>query len=233
MKITYYGHSCVELESKGIKVMVDPFISGNALAGKIDISKLNPNYILLTHAHYDHILDAETIAKQCNAKILSNPEITNYYGNKKIETISMNVGGVFSFGSVGEVKMLQAIHSSSFPDGTYGGLACGYLFKFENRVVYIAGDTALTYDFKLLPFIYGFIDLAVLPIGGNYTMGIEDAITASKFMKVKTILGCHYDTFPVIKIDHVYAKKKFKEEEKELILLSIGKDIQINFAQEI
>ena len=150
MKITYYGHASLSIEINGKNIIVDPFISANELAKHIDVNSLKANYILITHAHGDHILDVETIAKNTDAIIVSNAEIAGYYENKGFKTHPMNHGGTWDF-DFGKVKYVNAIHSSSFPDGSYGGQPGGFVIEAEGKNIYIAGDTALTYDMKLIP----------------------------------------------------------------------------------
>lgn len=226
MKITYYGQNCFGFETKEAMILTDPFITGNELAkDKIDIADLNPDYIFLTHAHQDHTLDAETIAKQADAIIVSNFEIANHYGEKGIETHPMNHGGSWKF-PFGKVKYVNAIHTSSFPDGSYGGQPGGFVFSIGDKTIYMAGDTALTMDMKLIGMEFD-LDLAILPIGDNFTMGIKDAVLASDFIECNNIIGCHYDTFGYIEIDHEGAKKAFDAVEKQLTLLEIGSSYEL------
>jgi L-ascorbate metabolism protein UlaG (beta-lactamase superfamily) len=225
MKITFLGHASLQIEVGGKHIIVDPFISGNDLAKAIEIASLKADYILITHAHQDHILDVETIAKNTGAKLVSNYEIISHYGNKGIEGHPMNHGGSWNF-DFGRVTYTNAIHTSSFPDGSYGGNPGGFIIESEEGNLYIAGDTALTMDMKLIP-MQCKIDLAVLPIGDNFTMGIDSAIIASDFIECDNILGYHYDTFGYIKIDKEIAKSKFLKANKKLHLLEIGKNITI------
>lgn len=226
MKITFYGQSCLGIKIGDINVLVDPFITGNDLAkDKINIKDLKADYILLTHAHQDHTLDAEEIAKNTGAVIVSNFEIANHYEEKGIEVHPMNHGGNWEF-EFGKVKYVNAIHTSSFPDGKYGGQPGGFVIEGEHKNIYIAGDTALTMDMKLIPQRTS-LDLAILPIGDNFTMGVEDAIIASDFVECDKVLGCHYDTFGYIEIDHEKAKRKFFDEGKDLMLLEIGESLEL------
>jgi len=225
MKITYYGHASLGIEMNGTNIIVDPFISANELAKHIDVNSLKADYILITHAHGDHILDVETIAKNTGAVIVSNAEIAGYYEAKGFKTHPMNHGGSWQF-NFGKVKYVNAIHSSSFPDGTYGGQPGGFVIEADNKNVYIAGDTALTYDMKLIS-MRNPLDLAILPIGDNFTMDVDDAAIAAEFLEVTTVLGYHYDTFGYIKIDHEIAKQKFANKHKELILLPVGDSIEM------
>tara|TARA_R100000935_G_scaffold58415_2_gene95435 strand:- start:122576 stop:123256 length:681 start_codon:yes stop_codon:yes gene_type:complete len=226
MKITFYGQNSLALQIGGKHIIVDPFITGNELSkDKVDIMDLKADYILLTHAHQDHILDAEAIAKNTGATIVSNYEIANHYEAKGIEVHPMNHGGSWDF-DFGKVKYVNAIHTSSFPDGSYGGQPGGFVIEGEHKNIYIAGDTALTMDMKLIP-LHTKLDLAILPIGDNFTMGVDDAIIACDFIECDKVLGVHYDTFGYIEIDHDDAKKKFYAAEKDLMLLNIGESIEL------
>ncbi len=224
MKITFYGHNSLLIEILGNYIMVDPFISGNPLyKDKLDIKSLKADYILLTHAHQDHTLDVETIAKNTNAKIVSNYEIAMYYQEKGFNVHPMNHGGNWKF-EFGNLKLVNAVHTSSFPDGSYGGQPGGFVIEGEHKNIYIAGDTALTMDMKLIP-LQTKLDLAILPIGDNFTMGVEDAIIASNFVACEKVLGVHFDTFSYIQIDQEEAKKKFYDAGKDLMLLDFGSSI--------
>lgn len=225
MKITFYGHATIGIEIAGKHLIVDPFISGNPNAAHIDVNALKADYILLTHAHQDHILDVETIAKNNNSIIVSNWEIASYFGNKGFQNHPMNHGGSWIF-DFGKVKYVSAIHSSSFPDGTYGGNPGGFVIEGEHKNIYISGDTALTMDMKLIP-MRTQLDLAIFPIGSNFTMDVEDAILAADFVDCDKVLGCHYDTFGYIVINHEEAKKKFFDAGKDLMLLAIGESIEL------
>ncbi|RZJ52783.1 MAG: metal-dependent hydrolase [Flavobacterium sp.] len=225
MKITFYGHASLGIEVGGKHIIVDPFITGNPQAAAIDINTLKADYILLTHAHGDHVLDVEAIAKNTNAVIVSNAEITSYYAKLGFNAHPMNHGGSWKF-DFGKVKYVNAIHSSSFPDGSYGGNPGGFVIEGEHKNIYIAGDTALTYDMKLIP-LRTKLDLAILPIGNNFTMDVEDAIIASDFIECDKILGYHFDTFGYIEINHEDAIRKFFNKGKDLMLLQIGESIEL------
>ncbi|MDL2144583.1 metal-dependent hydrolase [Flavobacterium tructae] len=225
MKITFYGHASLGIEVGGKHIIVDPFITGNPQAAGVDINNLKADYILLTHAHGDHILDVEAIANRTKAVIVSNAEIAGYYAKLGFSSHPMNHGGSWQF-DFGKVKYVNAIHSSSFPDGSYGGNPGGFVIEGEHKNIYIAGDTALTMDMKLIP-MRTKLDLAILPIGNNFTMDVEDAIIASDFVECDKILGYHFDTFGYIKIDHEDAIRKFFDKGKDLMLLEIGESIEL------
>jgi len=225
MKITYLGHASLAIEVAGKQLIVDPFISPNELAKDIDVNALAADYILITHAHQDHIVDVDAIARRTGAKIISNFEIVTHYGNKGFDGHPMNHGGSWNF-EFGRVTYTNAVHTSSFPDGSYGGQPGGFLLETEEGNLYIAGDTALTFDMKLIP-MQCKLDLAVLPIGDNFTMGVESAAIACDFIECQRVLGVHYDTFGYIVIDHEQAKADFEKVGKELILLPIGDSIAL------
>ena len=225
MKITFYGHASLGIEVGGKHILVDPYISANPKAAHIDVTSLKADYIFLTHAHGDHILDVETIAGRTNPVIVSNAEIAAYYASKGFQTHPMNHGGSWNF-DFGKVKYVNAIHSSSFPDGSYGGNPGGFVIEGEHKNIYIAGDTALTMDMKLIP-LRTKLDLAILPIGDNFTMDVEDAIIASDFLECDKILGYHFDTFGYIEIDHKESIRKFFNKGKDLMLLEIGSLIEL------
>lgn len=226
MKITYYGQSCFMVELAEAKLLFDPFIKDNPLAKDIDINTLQPDYILLTHGHQDHVADAAEIAKHSGAKIISNYEIVTWYGKQGIEGHPMNHGGKWKF-DFGTVKYVNAIHSSGLPDGTYGGNPGGFVVWNEDVCFYHAGDTALTYDMQLIPMSCPAIDFAILPLGDNFTMGYEEAATAANFVDCDTVIGCHYDTFGFIEINHDDAKKHFNNSDIALHLLDVGESMDI------
>jgi len=225
MKITFYGHSSLGIEVGGKHVLIDPYISANPNASHININELKADYILLTHAHSDHILDVEYIANRTNAVVVSNYEVASHFGAKGIQYHPMNHGGSWTF-DFGKVKYVNAVHSSSFPDGSNGGNPGGFVIEGEHKNIYISGDTALTMDMKLIP-MRTKLDLAIFPIGDNFTMDVEDAILASDFVDCDKILGVHYDTFGYIEINHEEAIRKFFDKGKDLMLLEIGESIEL------
>ncbi len=224
MNITYYGHSCFGVEITGKHLLFDPFITPNELAKNIDATTVKADYILITHGHEDHVADAVAIARRTGAIVVCNWEIHVWLQRQGItNTHPMNIGGkkLFDFGSV---KCVNAVHSSSLPDGSNGGNPMGFVIESTDRNFYYAGDTALTYDMKLIG-NYRSIDFAFLPIGDNFTMGIDNAIIATDFINCGDIIGMHYDTFGFIKIDQEDAKFKFRRAGRNLTLLAIGETI--------
>lgn len=226
MQVTYLGHSTFQIQTNGFHLLFDPFITPNQKANRIDASAVKADFILLTHGHQDHMADAEQIAKNNNSTIVSNYEIVSWYGQKGINGFPLNHGGQKKF-EFGMVKFVNAVHSSVLPDGTYGGNPGGFVVWNAETCFYVAGDTALTMDMKLIPMTCPKLDFAILPIGDNFTMGYEDAIIASEFIDCETIIGCHYDTFGFIEIDHQAAQKAFSDKGKKLMLLEIGETIEV------
>ncbi|WP_410221863.1 metal-dependent hydrolase [Pedobacter sp.] len=225
MKYTYYGQSCFLLETSTAKLLFDPFITGNSLAKSIDVNSIEADYILLSHGHADHISDAVSIAKRTNAKVICMPEINTWLEKQGVTNVhEMNYGKYkFDFGSV---RMVWATHSSSLPDGSYGGNPAGFVIDADNLQIYYAGDTGLTLEMKLLAELYQ-LEYAILPIGGNYTMDPADAAIAADYVKCNTVIGVHYDSFPVIAIDKNFALESFKRAQKTLLLPGIGETIDL------
>lgn len=225
MEIFYLGHGCIRVKTMGKTLLFDPFITPNPLAKDIDIMSLKPDYIIITHGHEDHVADAETIAKNTGAKIIANFEIVTWYGQKGVDGHPMNHGGQWQF-DFGTLKMVNALHSSVLPDGTYGGNPAGFVLSNSEGTIYLAGDTAVHQDMQLIPEFFE-LDLAILPIGDNFTMGIDEAVLAAQFVKADKVLGIHYDTFPYIEINKEEAIESFKSKGIELILLAIGSHTSI------
>lgn len=221
MEVTYFGHSCFLVSIGNKKLLFDPFITPNELARDVEISTIKPDYILLSHGHQDHIADVEQIQKQSNAQLISTFEVIKWFEEKGIENgHAMNHGGSWKF-DFGNVKMVNAVHSSSMPDGSYGGNPAGFVITSNEGTLYYAGDTALHYDMKLIPEEFD-IDIAFLPVGSNFTMNIDDAIRAAKFVNASRVIAMHYDTFPHIEIDHDEVLEAAKSSDIELYLLKIG-----------
>jgi L-ascorbate metabolism protein UlaG (beta-lactamase superfamily) len=226
MKITYYGHACFGVTVANRHLLFDPFITPNELAHNIDVKRVPADYILISHGHMDHMADAADIARRTGATIISNYEITVWYNKQGLQkTHPLNLGGRHQF-DFGTVKFVAALHSSSLPDGTYGGNPGGFVIESLEGNFYYSGDTALTMDMKLIgkPAPLSF---AALPVGDNFTMGVEDAIKAAEFVCCNRIFGLHYNTFPPIEIDESAAVAAFRAAGKELLLLRIGESAEI------
>ncbi len=228
MKFTYYGHACFQVEIGGKQILFDPFITGNEMAaGIVNVDEIAADYILLSHGHQDHVLDMESIAKRNDSTVVAAYEVALWANGLGIEKFQpMNHGGKWNF-EFGSVKATNAVHSSVLPDGSYGGNPLGFVIESEAGNFYYAGDTALTLDMQLIPRTSKPLDFCVFPIGDCFTMGYEDAIIASDFVKCDKVIGVHYDTFGFIKIDHYEAKKAFADKGKELIIMEIGESRNI------
>lgn len=226
MKLTYYGHACFAVEIGETTLLFDPFITPNPLAAKIDLNQVTADFILVSHGHGDHVADLEALAKRTRATVIAPFEVGSWFEKKGLENVqSMNHGGA-TRQSFGTVKLTAAIHSSSMPDGSYGGNPCGFIVESSSGTFYYSGDTALTMDMKLIG-ESSKLDFAVLPIGDFYTMGIGDAVRAAEMVGVRRIVGVHYDTFPPIKLDHAAARKCAQTAGQELLLPKIGETIAL------
>jgi L-ascorbate metabolism protein UlaG (beta-lactamase superfamily) len=220
MNIKHYGHSCFSFKTQNTEFIVDPFITGNPLAAHVNIKNIKADFILVTHGHQDHILDVVEIAKNTDAKIISNFEIATWFENNGLENLhSMNFGGTYTFQD-GTVKMVPALHSSMLPDGSNGGNPAGFIIKSEGNTIYYAGDTGLSMEMELIGRLDQ-PDLCILPIGDTYTMGVEDAIICSDMVRCNKVIGMHYDSFPQLEIDKEASKRKFAAANKELILMTV------------
>lgn len=225
MKLTYYGHSCFAVVVNRFTLLFDPFITPNELAKTVDVNKVAADYILVSHGHEDHLADAAGIAKRTGATLISNFEIATWFSGQGVKTHPMNHGGAAKF-DFGRVKYVNAIHSSTLPDGSSGGNPGGFVIESAEGNFYYSGDTALTMDMKLIG-ESSKLDFAVLPIGDFFTMGITDAVRAAELAGVRKIVGVHYDTFPPIAIDHAAAQQCAEASQKELYLPKIGETIEI------
>lgn len=224
MKIIYHGHSFVQLKSDQYSILIDPFITGNP-ATKTKADELKCDYIVLTHGHGDHISDAITIAKRNNATIIASFEIANYTGSHKVNAHPLGIGGGYNF-PFGRVKLTIAHHSSSFPDGTYAGNPSGVIINMEGKTVYHAGDTGLFYDMKLIGEMNK-INVAFLPIGDNFTMGIDDAVKATEFINAEITVPIHYNTFDIINANPEDFKRKVESIGKKCTIIGIAESMEI------
>lgn len=221
MKVNYLGHSSFLLETSGKRILIDPYISPNELAEDINVNDINCDYILVSHGHSDHVADLVNIANRTGAQVISSFEIVEWLRKQGIANgHPMNIGGSWDF-DFGTIKMTYACHSSSLPDGSYGGTAAGFLIKTEGKTYYYSGDTSLTADMQITGELND-IHHAFLCIGDNFTMGVDDAIIAAKYINCKKIIGMHYDTFGYIKVDHEEAKEKFDKAGLSLSLMKIS-----------
>jgi L-ascorbate metabolism protein UlaG (beta-lactamase superfamily) len=226
MQVTFLGHSSFIFRlSQGDVLVMDPFVTPNEAARGIDVANIKGNYVFLSHGHFDHVADAEAIARANDATIVSTYEIATYYGGKGLKHHPMNIGGKWDFGKF-SAKAVNAVHSSVLPDGTYAGNAMGYVIEDKQQRFYYSGDTALHIDMQLIGNLSP-CPLAFLCLGDNFTMGVEDAVWAAKYVKAKKVVGMHFDTFPYIKINHEKAVAAFAAEGIQLILPEIGQTFEV------
>jgi len=220
MNLTYYGHACFSVALGRHTLLFDPFISPNPLASGVDIQCIAADYILVSHGHGDHLADAAAIAKRTGATVIAPFEVAQWLGKQGAPKIHPINHGSCQF-DFGRLSLVAAVHSSSLPDGSYGGNPGGFVVESEAGNFYYSGDTALTFDMKLIAERTR-LAFAALCIGGNFTMDVDDAIHSAKFVACENIVGVHYDTFPPIKIDHEKAREKFHAAGLRLHLLKIG-----------
>jgi L-ascorbate metabolism protein UlaG (beta-lactamase superfamily) len=226
MKLTFYGHATFSVEVNGKILLFDPFFTGNPSIKNVDIDKIKADYIFLTHGHGDHTGDVVAIAKKTGAVCVAAAEIAGWLGKNGLEKVHpINHGGPITL-DFGKVRAVSAIHSSSFNDGSYAGNPLGFVFTTSSGNFYVAGDTALTMDMQLIP-LWAKLDFSVMPIGGNFTMDVTDAIHAADFVKCDTVVGIHYNTWPIIAIDTEKAKADFKAAGKKLLLPAPGDTIEL------
>ena len=201
MQITFLGHACFTLEDGGTTVLIDPFLSGNPKAAR-SADEVEADAILLTHGHQDHYGDVLDIARRTSAPVVANTELAGEISGDlgdDHEVFDANLGGTVTF-DWGWVKLVQAWHTATSPKGTVHAPA-GLVINFGGKTVYHVGDTALFSDLQLIGHRAGPIDVALLCIGGHYTMDRHDAVTAADFIGAKQVIPCHYDTFPPIETD--------------------------------
>lgn len=198
VKLTWYGHAALGLEIEGYRLLVDPYFSGNPLAA-VSAGDVQADFILVTHGHNDHVGDSVAIANRTGALVISNAEICDWFKKKGVKTHAQHLGGGHSY-PFGYLKLTQALHGSGLPDGTYGGNPAGLLLTARTgEKIYMAGDTGLFGDMRLIG--EEGLDLAVLPIGDNYTMGPADALRAVKLLQPRHVIPIHYNTFDLIQQD--------------------------------
>jgi len=226
MQFTFYGHATFSVVINGKTILFDPFFTGNPSVKNVDIHTLKPDFIFISHGHGDHIGDAVAIAKNSGAVAVAAPEVVGWLSKQGLEKLHpINHGGPVDFG-FGKVRAVNALHSSGLPDGSYGANPFGFVFSASEGNFYFAGDTGLAMDMQLIPY-WTKLDFAVLPIGGNFTMDYFDAAIASDFIKCDTIVGVHYNTFDLIKIDVKAAQELFAGKGKTLLLPQPGETIDV------
>jgi len=217
---TWFGHATLGLETGGFKLLIDPYFSGNPSV-KVKANQVEADYILVTHGHGDHIGDTVEIAKRCSALVISNAEISSWLRKQGVKTHAQHIGGGYQH-PFGYLKLTTALHGSSLPDGSNGGNPAGFLLTTnENKKIYMAGDTGLFGDMKLIG--EEGLDLAVIPIGDNYTMGPADALRAVKLLNPKMVIPIHFNTFDLIRQDpKAWAERVEAETDTKVHLMQPG-----------
>ena len=224
-KLTWYGHAALALETDGHKVVVDPFLEGNP-AASLSPEAVEADFILISHGHGDHVGDAVAIAKRTGAMVISVNEIALWFGGQGIKSHGQHLGGGYKH-PFGYLKLTLALHGSALPDGSNGGNPCGFLLTTnDGKKVYLAQDTGLFGDMKLIG--EEGIDLAVVPIGDNYTMGPDDALRAVKFLEPKVVIPIHYNTFDLLAQDaNAWAARVEKETDTKAVILKPGESYSL------
>lgn len=226
VRVTYLGHSCILIQSNGTQVLVDPFIEGNPAAAPLP-KNFSPKLILVTHAHHDHLGDTVKLAKKFKCKVLVTTEFAKWLANEGVESISAHIGGKIPF-DFGWVKLWPAMHTSTAPDSTSLGIAASFVVSIGGKCIYHAGDTALTSDMALIGDDKS-IDLACVPIGGQFTMGIDDAVKSLSMLKPKVVVPIHYNTWDIIKVDpEEFASKVDKADVRtKAVILTPGEQLEL------
>ena len=221
MEIRFLGQNCFLISYNGKTIITDPFYNYQKEKSGFDIATQRINFVLITHAHADHTADVqEVLQHHPDASLIAQPEIYAYFSHSK--SIDLNIGGTAHLGEL-MLSMVPAAHTSSFPDGSYGGTVAGFVLRMPEYNLYLSGDTGAIADMGLLEGLYGKINLSILCIGGHYTMSPQEAtFAASKLIKTPRVIGAHFDTFPPISIDHKAAVQVFKENGVELLLPELG-----------
>lgn len=225
MKLKYFSHSAFQLTTaNGIRILIDPFLTGNPTS-PVKADDVNAEYIVLTHAHGDHVGDAFSIAKRCKSTFICVNELAEYCKLKGFNAHNMHIGGAHYF-DFGRVKFTIAHHGSMTPDNTYGGEPAGVIISSDGKNIYHTGDTGLFYDMKLIGEMNP-VDYMLLPIGDNFTMGIDDAVKAAELVSPKVAVPMHYKTFPVIDADPYEFKSKAESKGISVQVLKFGEEIEL------
>lgn len=225
MKLRYFSHSAFQITTNdGITILVDPFLDDNPTS-PVKSEEVEADYIILTHAHGDHIGDSFKIAERTKATFICVNELANYCADKGFVTHNMHIGGAHNF-DFGKVKFTIAHHGSQTPEGTYAGEPAGVLITIDGKTIYHTGDTGLFYDMKLIGKLNE-IDYMLLPIGDNFTMGVDDAVKAVEFANPKFCVPMHYDTWEVIAQDPNEFRTKIEELNKNCIVMQFGEELEL------
>ncbi|MEN2434806.1 metal-dependent hydrolase [Weeksellaceae bacterium A-14] len=226
MKIKFLGQNCFLFSYQDINILSDPFYNFQKEKSGFDLLAQPIDYLLITHAHGDHIADVkEVMEAHPDVTVVGQPEICAYFGHP--HSVDLNFGGTLTTGSL-KITMVNALHTSSFPDGSYGGQPAGYILRYDGKIIYLAGDTGLISDMAMIRQVFGEVTAAVLPVGAHYTMCARQAsFAAAELIKTSKVIGCHFDTFPPITIDHEWAKQQFANRNIDFSLPELGEEFEI------
>ncbi len=225
LKLTYVSHSTFILDDGTHRIIIDPFFTGNPTA-TMSLDNINPDFIVLTHAHGDHLGDAINIAKKVGSTIIAVNELANFVAANGCSAHNMHIGGSYKF-PFGRLKYTIAHHGSSTHDGQYMGEPAGVVISIGGKTIYHTGDTGIFLDMKLIGELNA-IDIMMAPIGDNFTMGIDDAVKATKFVDPRLVIPMHYNTFPLIKADPQVFKRKVESLGKKAIVMEYGETIDFD-----
>jgi len=226
MKIKFLGQNCFLFSYQGINILSDPFYNFQKEKSGFDLLAQPIDYLLITHAHGDHIADVkEVMEAHPDVTVVGQPEICAYFGHP--HSVDLNFGGTLTTGSL-KITMVNALHTSALPDGSYGGQPAGYILRYDGKIIYLAGDTGLISDMAMIRQVFGEVTAAVLPVGAHYTMCARQAsFAAAELIKTSKVIGCHFDTFPPITIDHEWAKQQFANRNIDFSLPELGEEFEI------
>ncbi|MCP4672884.1 MAG: metal-dependent hydrolase [Desulfobacula sp.] len=225
MKLKYFSHSSFLITlDNGSRLLIDPFLDGNPTS-PVKASDVEAEYILLTHGHGDHLGDTLKIAERCNSLCICENELASYLSGRGLQAHNMHIGGSYSF-DFGRIKLTQAWHTSVTPDNECVGAATGIIIFVENKIIYHMGDTGLFLDLKLIGQLNS-IDYLLVPIGDNFTMGIDDAVMACSFVNPKCAIPMHYNTFDVVNADPEVFRQKLENQKSKCQILEFGQEINL------